>query len=56
MALEDVSYLYGYTETRPETAKRAKKLDVVASKAILKGLIAFGWTWDEILLSRTPLI
>ena len=35
---------------------RAKNLDVVATKAIVNGLIAYGWTWDQILSSHTSLI
>jgi hypothetical protein len=56
MSLKDVSYIHQYRETCPEMTKRAKKQDIIASRVIVKGLIGFGWTWDGILSSRTPLL
>ena len=53
--LDDVSLILEYRNAQlPQISERARKLDIVASNVIIKGLITCGWEWDEILSSRAP--
>jgi hypothetical protein len=57
LKLEDVIIIHNYRqEFLPEISKRARSFDIIAVEAIFNGLLAYGWTWDEITSSRTPLI
>jgi hypothetical protein len=53
--LDDVRLILDYRGAHlPKKSERARKLDIVASNAIITGLITYGWKWDEILSPRAP--
>ncbi len=57
MSKADVTIFLKSTVTiLPECAKRAKSLDQIAACAIFDGLLAYGWTWAELLPKPTLLI
>jgi hypothetical protein len=55
--LSDVSIIHEYRQKYfPEISKQAGSFDIIAAEAIFDGLVIYGWIWDEITSSRTPLI
>jgi hypothetical protein len=57
LTLEDVTIVHDYRQKYfPEISRRAGSFDIIAAEAIFNGLLAYGWTWNEITSSCTPLM
>ncbi|KAF7855374.1 hypothetical protein EAF04_010117 [Stromatinia cepivora] len=54
---DDIDLVLDYRKSHlPEIEKRARSLNKVAASAIIDGLVAYGWTFDELLSSGSALI